>query len=81
MPQIYCNKQPIAYISRGYHRHSCTKCKTVWEHPNEAHGNDEAHKCPKCGKQEWTQYFGKSRTCYTQEIVSETQVINHLIGK
>ena len=51
---------PKPYQSpEGSHRHECGDCGYVWEHSNKCRGNDAAHQCPKCGEEEWGQYFGE----------------------
>jgi hypothetical protein len=32
-----------------HHRHKCPECECVWEHHNNAHGDEAAHTCPDCG--------------------------------
>ena len=70
---MLCNQTTYKGLS---HRHKCDKCMTIWEHSNGMAGNDEAHKCPKCGKEEWCKYFGSGRVCFIQEIKSGL-IINH----
>ena len=47
----------------GYHRHRCSRCKLIWEHPNYFDGVDLAHLCPECGHDDcetnrWPRYYG-----------------------
>ena len=42
----------------GLHRHKCSGCDHVWEHSDSCAYNESAHKCPKCGAEEWCKYFG-----------------------
>lgn len=48
----------------GYHRHRCSRCKCIWEHPNSCAGADLAHLCPECGHDDgdlihgWPRYYG-----------------------
>lgn len=43
--------------SNGLHVHSCTKCKTTWQHPEPPKGmnidSSIMHSCPKCGREEY----------------------------
>ena len=56
--------QPKPYMSpAGYHRHRCSRCETVWEHPNNCAGDPDAHRCPECGHEDygdlgWPRYTG-----------------------
>lgn len=45
----------------GTHRHMCPNpsCGYVWEHSNSCAGNLEAHRCEKCGTEQWWHYDGK----------------------
>lgn len=38
----------------GLHSHRCAACGAEWWHGSESFGNANAHKCPKCGKIEYT---------------------------
>lgn len=40
------------------HKHRCRKCDTIWEHADSCAGRDAAHKCPRCGEDEWFAYHG-----------------------
>lgn len=40
------------------HLHRCQNCGQIWGHGNMMQRDVEAHKCPKCGKQEWRVYSG-----------------------
>lgn len=47
----------------GYHRHRCSRCKTIWEHRNACVGDPDAHRCPECGHEDygdngWPRYYG-----------------------
>ena len=49
------------------HLHRCQNCGTIWGHGNMMVGDVEAHKCPRCGKQEWRVYSGgKSHAAQTR---------------
>lgn len=46
------------------HSHQCQNCATIWQHDDSCRGDEEAHKCPRCGKIEWYQYIpGLSQSC------------------
>jgi rRNA maturation endonuclease Nob1 len=32
------------------HSHQCKKCGTIWSHQGWNRGNEEAHRCPRCGQ-------------------------------
>lgn len=49
------SKQAVAMKSTaGLHSHRCSACGAEWWHGSESFGNANAHKCPKCGKIEYT---------------------------
>lgn len=37
-------------LKSGEHEHRCAWCKTCWRHGDENRGNEEAHRCPECGR-------------------------------
>lgn len=37
----------------GTHAHECPRDGTVWEHKNSNAGNVDAHRCPRCGGEQW----------------------------
>lgn len=42
------------------HRHKCKDihCGYVWEHGEHCAGDQKAHECPKCGKEQYQRFFG-----------------------
>ena len=40
------------------HKHKCTKCGTIFEHPNSCAGVCGTHDCPNCGFHEPWRYNG-----------------------
>lgn len=62
---MLCNQVQTNYISPiGFHRHKCDNCKCIWEHSNKMSDNKKAHKCPKCGKEQWYKYLGTTKPCF-----------------
>lgn len=51
------------------HLHRCQGCGSIWGHGNMMEGDVAAHKCPKCGKQEWRVYQGGGRPQGQQRAV------------
>lgn len=47
-------KNTSAASHAGQHSHLCRSCGTEWWHGGEKFGSTSAHKCPNCGKLEWT---------------------------
>jgi len=45
-------------VETGRHLHRCQSCGVIWGHGNMMGDDVEAHKCPKCGKQEWRPFSG-----------------------
>jgi predicted RNA-binding Zn-ribbon protein involved in translation (DUF1610 family) len=40
------------------HLHRCQNCGTIWGHGDVLVEDVEAHKCPKCGAQQWRKFSG-----------------------
>lgn len=40
------------------HRHKCDECGNIWEHDDSCGGDDNAHKCPRCQKEQFVRYWG-----------------------
>ena len=47
-------KNTSAVSHAGQHSHLCRSCGTEWWHGAENFGSTSAHKCPNCGRVEWT---------------------------
>jgi predicted nucleic-acid-binding Zn-ribbon protein len=50
-------------MDKQKHKHKCSKCGVVWEHDlakirREKHTLKKAHTCPKCGTEQYEQYWG-----------------------
>ncbi len=53
----------------GTHRHQCTECGCIWEHPNSRQGDGDAHTCPGCGFNDggpWWHYEGPDAPAYVE---------------
>lgn len=44
----------------GTHKHKCWHCDEIWEHADSCHGDDNAHRCPNCGRYQWNKYEGET---------------------
>lgn len=46
----------------GTHSHQCAFCLKVWSHGDHMKGDEQAHRCPRCGEQNFTRttegYYG-----------------------
>lgn len=44
--------------STGTHEHKCPnpRCQCVWEHGDNMVNNEPAHRCPRCGTEQWIKY-------------------------
>lgn len=51
------------------HNHRCQNCGLVWSHSDLMAGDEEAHKCPRCGKTEWRKYNGNIDTSPTSPVL------------
>ena len=50
----------------GTHKHQCSGCGCIWEHPNSRAGDDDAHACPDCEMPEWYHYTGPDAPDYVE---------------
>ncbi len=58
----------VACSRSDFHKHKCGSCDTIWEHSDECGGNEAAHKCPRCGKEEWYKYIGPEEPIVTNGL-------------
>lgn len=80
--QVIMSQQtsPMPYVSpEGYHRHKCNNCGHIWEHSDCMAGDDDAHKCTKCGEEQWEKYKGNSIPCTICRI--DPYVANRIMNR
>ncbi len=63
-------------VETGRHLHRCQHCGVIWGHGNMMGDDVEAHKCPKCGKQEWRPFSGGQAA--TREEPAKRQTLQTL---
>lgn len=53
----------------GTHKHKCYGCNHIWEHSDRCAGQADAHKCEKCGREQWTRHY-ESINAEIQDMVN-----------